>query len=224
MKERFWLIKHRGIFYLLDSTTSRRESLHTRSRKDAEKILLACRQATEQPSLNLALGKAFLAAHDQQMPKRTWGAVMDKFCRHGKPQTQERNKRAMEGALRVLRDKKLVETTVDDFRAVLRDCRISTHHFLRRIHNLALHFGWLPWPVMAPKLWDDFKATPKPKLAITWEQYKRIVEAEKNTERRLFYELLWETGAAQSDGASLTAANIDWRESLLSFQRQKTEQ
>jgi len=32
---------------------------------------------------------------------------------------------------------------------------------------------------------------------------------------------LWEIGAAQTDGANLTAANIDWKNHLLSYHRQK---
>lgn len=47
---------------------------------------------------------------------------------------------------------------------------------------------------------------------------------ERNEERRLYYQFLWETGAAQSDGASLRAENADWETRLLSYQRQKTDE
>jgi len=38
----------------------------------------------------------------------------------------------------------------------------------------------------------------------------------------LYYQLLWEIGASQSDAAGLRAENIDWSTRLLSYQRQKT--
>ncbi len=37
------------------------------------------------------------------------------------------------------------------------------------------------------------------KRAITFAEHDGIVEQELNTKRRDFYELLWHTGAAQSD-------------------------
>ena len=46
--------------------------------------------------------------------------------------------------------------------------------------------------------------------------------AEKNVERRLYYEFLWETGAAQTDAAEFRAEQIDWQRRILSYQRQKT--
>ena len=46
--------------------------------------------------------------------------------------------------------------------------------------------------------------------------------AEHNEERRHYYELLWETGAAQTDAALLTGENVDWRQGALRYQRSKT--
>jgi hypothetical protein len=43
----------------------------------------------------------------------------------------------------------------------------------------------------------------KEKRAITIEEHAAIVLREQNVERREFYELLWYTGASQSDGACL---------------------
>jgi integrase len=95
-----------------------------------------------------------------------------------------------------------------------------THAFLRCVHNLALGLGWLPWPVLPPRLWPAVHT--KPKRGITLEEHNRILAAEQNTERRHYYELVWEIGAAQIDAASLRAENIDWETRLLSYQRQKT--
>jgi integrase len=46
--------------------------------------------------------------------------------------------------------------------------------------------------------------------AVTAEEHERIIAAEKNTERRNFYEFLWETGCSQTDAANLRAEDIDW--------------
>jgi integrase len=103
---------------------------------------------------------------------------------------------------------------------VLSDSRTSTNHFLRCLHNLAVGLGWLPWPLIPPKLWP--KATSKKRCAITVEEHQRIITAEGNVERRHFYSLLWEIGAAQTDTAMLTAERIDWTRRVLSFRRCKT--
>ncbi len=56
----------------------------------------------------------------------------------------------------------------------------------------------------------------------TREEHERILAAERNPERRLYYALLWAIGASQTDGALLTAENLDWATGTLSYRRQKT--
>jgi hypothetical protein len=56
-----------------------------------------------------------------------------------------------------------------------------------------------------------------PKRAITAEEHSAIVLREQNSERRDFYELLWLTGAAQSDGACLRAEDINWQTKTICF-------
>ncbi len=64
----------------------------------------------------------------------------------------------------------------------------------------------------------------KPKRGITREEHQRIIGAEKNVERRLYYELLWEVGASQTDAALLCTDNIDSQHGVLAYQRKKTGQ
>jgi len=80
--------------------------------------------------------------------------------------------------------------------------------------------GWLPTAIIPPKLWPESKG--RKKRAITIQEHERIIESEKNIERRNFYQLLWEIGSAQIDAAMLTAENIDWQNHVLTYQRQKT--
>jgi integrase len=59
--------------------------------------------------------------------------------------------------------------------------------------------------------------------AITEEEHLRIVEKEQNTERRLYYEMLWETGGSQSDIANLDWKRVDKETNTIEFIRQKLE-
>jgi integrase len=60
------------------------------------------------------------------------------------------------------------------------------------------------------------------KRAITWEEHCRIVERERNPERKAFYKLAWYLGASQSDLADLQAEDVDWPNRVISFFRMKT--
>ena len=56
---------------------------------------------------------------------------------------------------------------------------------------------------------------------ITAEEHAAIVARELNAERRDFYELLWHTGAAQTDAACLKAEDIDWDRRTICYTRKK---
>lgn len=199
MKHRFWLFKRQAIFYVEDKLTRKQESLGTRDRHEAQRLRAAKNDAVAQPFLNMALGKAYLAAHDRTLVERTWRIVMEDFCQRGQNQTRTRHQRAMRSKpFRLIRDKRLIETTADDLRQVMAAGGRSTNHFLKCLHNLALGMGWLPGPLIPPKLWPVISA--KPKREITRAEHELIVSHEHNLERRHFYQLRWEIGAAQTDG------------------------
>jgi len=121
---------------------------------------------------------------------------------------------------RPISKQQLVETTAADLvEEILCGCS-STNHFHRCLHNLALGMGWLPAAILPSKLWPAAKA--KPKRGITSQEHERILAVEGNRERRLYYELLWEVGAAQTDAALLQAENIDWKKQTLQYRRRKT--
>jgi integrase len=92
-------------------------------------------------------------------------------------------------------------------------------HYLRRLHNLALDLGWLPWPILAKRAWPKIRS--QSKRAITAEEHEAVIASEKNPERRAYYELLYESGAAQTDASNLTAEDIDWRNGVLVYRRKK---
>ncbi len=59
--------------------------------------------------------------------------------------------------------------------------------------------------------------------AITEEEHLCILAKEQNEERRLYYEMLWETGGSQSDIANLHWSRVDKETNTIEFIRQKLE-
>jgi integrase len=209
-----------GVFYWQDNQTRQQGSLGTKDKHAAEKLLHAKNESFEQPILNLALARAYASAHDPKMATRTWRDVMAEMASHGKATTQERCQRAMDSkTLDLIRDKTLLATTSDDLLSVMRAGRNATQHYLRRLHNLAVNLGWLAWPILAQKAWP--KLITARRRAVTTEEHARIIASEKNAERRAYYQLLWETGCAQTDAANLRAEDIDFHKRILVYHRMK---
>ena len=57
MKKRYWLWERNGVFYLDDSVTRQKEGLHTRDKREAERIRDARNEAVARPTLGIALAK-----------------------------------------------------------------------------------------------------------------------------------------------------------------------
>ena len=221
MKNRFWLFRRNGIFYLQDAQSRGKESLHTRDRREAGQIRDARNAAAESPVLGAALAKAYLSARDPQVMERTWQNVFKEYSARGNLETQaDRRRLLVRKPYSLLRHRKVVETTATEFLMVLNAGGVKVNTNLRCLHNLAQGLGWLPWPILPPKMWPVLRT--KPKRGITAEEHRQVMSSEKNAERRLYYELLWETGASQSDGAALKAENVDWEQGVLTYQRKKT--
>lgn len=84
-----------GAFYWQENGTKKQGSLKTKEKRDAVRLLHAMNEAHRQPTLTLAVGRAYLAAYDPKMVKRPWQAVMDEMATHGVPTTQDRCTRAL---------------------------------------------------------------------------------------------------------------------------------
>jgi integrase len=212
--------RRNGVFYWQENGSHKQGTLRTTERREAERLLHAMNESHRQPTLNLNLARAYLAAHDPKMAHQTWQAVMDEMATHGIPTTQQRCARGFRSkAYDPIRDKSLVQTTGEDVLAVIHANGNCVAHYLRRLHNLALDLGWLPWPILAKRAWPKIRS--QSKRAITAEEHATVIASEKDAERRAYYELLYETGAAQTDGANLTADNIDWQNRVLIYHRKK---
>lgn len=207
-------------FYWQENDSKKQGALGTTDRRDAERLLNAMNESHRQPILNLSLARAYLAAYDPQMASRTWQVAMDEMATHGIPTTKERCARAFRSkAYDQIRAKPLVQTTGSDVLAILHANGNCVGHYLRRLHNLAVDLGWLAWPILAKRAWPQIRS--KSMRAITAEEHAAVIATEKNVERKAYYETLWETGAAQTDGANLAAEDIDWKTGVLTYRRQK---
>ncbi len=221
MKTKYSLFKRGEMFYMQDTATGRQTSLRTKDETEARSLLNARNEAQRQLLLNLHLARAYLTASDPAFVERTWQTVMEQLQARGKDSSRERYTTVFKStSFDGLRNKKLLETTADDFLAVFKDGKVSIVYFLKRLHNFALNLGWIAIPIVAPYLWPKYEA--KDRRGITRDEQVTILAREKIAEWKLFMELLWETGAAQSDAANLTAEHIEWPSRTITYFRMKT--
>ncbi|HWX22253.1 MAG TPA: tyrosine-type recombinase/integrase [Candidatus Binatia bacterium] len=226
MKNRFRLIQRGlrgGTFYCVDSETGRRESLGTKDSDEAAQIVLAKNQSVRQPALSLQMAKAFLSATDDALAQRTWQQAIDTLVEAKHNSTKARWQRAVKhAAFDRIRQRPIIETHAEHFLAVLKAGTVSTNQHLRQLQNFALDLNWLPRPIIPRRQWPRIRYHDR--RAITRSGHEKVVAADPNAERRLFYEVAWHLGASQTDIALLTADNIDWPARVISFQRLKTRQ
>src|ERR1039457_4428693 len=210
MKTKYTLFRRSGIYYSQDAASGQQKSLRTRDQTEALQLINARNEAHRQPVLNLHLARAYLTASDPAFVERTWQTVMDQLQARGKDSSRQRYANVFKSsAFDGLRHKKLLETTTDDFLAMFKDGKVSIICFLKRLHNFAVNLGWTAVPIVAPYLWPKYE--PKDRRGITLDEHQSVLAKETKAEWKLFLELLWETGAAQSDAANFTAEDIDWQ-------------
>ncbi len=209
-----------GTWYAFDNATGNSVSLKTRVQTEAELKVHARNETERQPSINLGLAKVYLNATDPKLATRTWQEVMENIVTKKTDETRLRWETAIKDRnFDCIRKLHVLETRPEYFDRALADKKVSTNVYLRRIHNHALGMEWLLKSVIPRLQWP--KPIFKSKRAITVEEHAAIIARELNPERRDFYELLWHTGAAQSDGACLRAEDINWSTRTICFTRKK---
>jgi integrase len=222
MKQRYRVFRRGwGTFYCEDLVTKKQETLKTRDKDEAYRLVAAKNETDEAPAFSLHLARVYWKAGDPAGATRIWQTVMDEIPKFKEGETKHRWLTAIKDkALDSIRNLVVLETQADHFLKVLEEGSVSTNIYLRRIHNFALDMSWLPWPVLPKKRWPAIKF--KEKRAIKWDEHQAIVARELNPERKAFYQLAWHLGASQSDIAFLEAQNIEWEQNVLSFARKKT--
>ena len=223
MKRHFIIYRRKlgGMFYIEDTQSGKQESLGTKDRAEAVSILNARNEAARQPHLNLQIAKAYLAGTDSGVATRIWQNALDAMIEFRSGPTKERWQRAAkEKAFDLIRDRVIIETTAEQLFACLKAGTVSTNVHLRELHNYCLSMNWLPWPIIPRRLWPKIEY--KPKRSIQLEEHCRIVERERNTELRDFYDLCWHLGGSQTDVANLRAEDVDWDQRVIAYERRKT--
>ena len=121
MQNRYALFKRRRVFYCEDSDTAKQESLQTRDRVEAQKLIAAKNDAANPSYLNRALGRTYLSGQDPKLVTRKWSEVMEKMIGNAnRDSTRLRNTVAFASSeFDLVRDKALYETSANDFLAVL---------------------------------------------------------------------------------------------------------
>lgn len=224
MKIKYRLFKRGNVFYSENALTRKQCSLKTSDEMEAQRLIAAKNEAANNAQFTLAIGQAYLAITDAEILTRTWKEVMDVIAKRGIESTRNRCQRALKAIpFNKIRQKAILQTTAADFLSVLSDGRHSTRHYLRLLHSAALDLGWLAGrTILSRRAWT--KVISKPKRAITWEEHCRIIASDKSPERQLFYEMLWETGASQTDASGFSSGNVDWQDNTFVYCRQKTGQ
>ena len=221
MKPKLTLFRRNGIYYSEDSETGKQKSLGTRDEAAARKLIAATNEAHRSPLLNLQLARAYLSASDPAFLLRTWQTVMDQMQTRGRESSRQRYVSAYRTpAFDPIRNKPLLETATADFLQILKDAKPSQVFYLKCLHGFALSLGWISIPIVAPCLWP--KHHPKARRGITLVEQERLLTFAKGAEWNLYLQLLWETGAAQTDAAILKAEDIDWSARTITYFRKKT--
>ena len=221
MKQAFGLIRRPwGVFYLKNKTTGEQKSLKTDDKYEAQRILQAHNETKVQPHFNLSLARVYLNGADPKLATRTWQEVMENIAEKKTDETRRRWDVAIKDRnFDCIRKVPVAETRPEHFDRALADGKVSSNVYLRRIHNHALGMEWLLKSVIPRLQWP--KPVFKAKRAITAEEHAAIVAREQNAERRDFYELLWHTGASQTDAACLLAEDVDWNSRTICYTRAK---
>lgn len=221
MKQRYGLVRRPwGVFYLKDKVTGVQTTLKTEDKAEAQRLLQARNDAEVMPALNLQLARVYLNGADPKLGTRTWQDVMEHIVSQKTDETRRRwDVAVLDKNLDCIRKLPVAETRPEHFHKALADGKVSTNVYLRRIHNHALGMEWLLKSVIPRLQWP--KPVFKAKRAITLAEHTAIVARETNPERRDFYELLWHTGASQTDAACLNAEDVDWENRTICYTRRK---
>ena len=221
MKHQFILFQRAGIFYCEDTGTGKQTSLRTRDRDQAQRLLNAKNEALRQPAMNLQIAQVYLHHSDPALASRTWQKVMEHIIttKHGSTQARWRSA-IKDKAFDLIRHRRLLESTGEQFLTVLHAGTVATNLYLRRIHHYAVTMHWLPWPVLSKLHWPPLVY--QAKRAITLDEHWQLLAVERSPVRRAFYEILWHFGGSQTDMARLTAEDIDWQRQTIAYRRHKS--
>jgi len=172
------MFRRGNYFWSHDGETGKQETLRTKDKATALRLLHSKKEAYQQPILNLQIARTYLTASDPEIGKRTWQTVMNEIVLTKKDATRVRWDRAIKDkAFDLLRDRPLLETRAEHFLDSLRQGTVSTNVHLRKLHNFALDMNWLPWSVNnASLLLQDYVESERKVLQMAKQDIEAAVE------------------------------------------------
>lgn len=187
MKQRYRLYRREsGLYYSIDTLVNKRKSLNTADSQEAHRLLNAMNEACREQAMNLQIAQIYLQHSDPELVKRSWQDVMNEIGRSKSGSTKERWDRAMKNpAFDGIRKLPLIKTQGEHFFEVLHKGTVSTNVFLRRLHNFAVDMSWVPRQIITKRQWPAIHFNEK--RAITLAEHQKIIQREKNPERKKFY-------------------------------------
>lgn len=161
MHPKFRLYRRSNRTYSAQNTaTGGRESLCTKDRDEARKLLQAKNDSHAQPILSRELAKVYLQSQDPRFGKRTWGDVARLIDSAYQGNTKERFQKFLRSEpVKRLMSMRLVETGSSDFLDVFAHPKagVSANVQVRTLHNRALDLEWILRPVLAKKAWPKVR-------------------------------------------------------------------
>ena len=77
MKNRYRVFRRGwGVFYAFNNDTGGSESLHTRDKAEAVRLVHSMNEAGRMPAMNMQIARAYMTASDPEVSKRTWRFVI----------------------------------------------------------------------------------------------------------------------------------------------------
>jgi len=159
MKQRYRVfLRPWGTYYFEDLVTGKQETLKTRDKNEAFRLVAAKNENEKASAFSLHLARVYWKAGDPAGATRTWQHVMNEIPKLKKGNTRQRWLTAIKDkALDSIRNMVVLEAQAEHFLKVLEKGSVCTNIYLRRIHNFALDMNWLPWPVLPKKRWPVIK-------------------------------------------------------------------
>jgi hypothetical protein len=234
------LMQHRGVWYAREAGGKRsRISLRTKDEEQAKLNLkkeLGEEILPEENVKHFELGKAHLVLSNPALIDRTFGQLYKKWYgqKHlGHSSKKRRIEEVGRGLFAKIRDYQLCDPKAKAIiEAATPELGIYAREVLGELQRFALKIGWALVPFVTPIFIAISHKERRKTRAITHQEHEAFVTHERasatrpnakyGTERADYYDLLFLTGAAQTDGANLKATHIDWKAKELVFHRQKT--
>ena len=149
-----------------------------------------------------------------------WDSVISTIASVGSTSTKERKLREFTAPRwSRLKALSLAETTGAYFLEVLNQGGVATSGYLASGQALALDTGMLSHPILPKRMWP--RHSRKQKRAVTESEHCRL----RSNSCHLwsaYLEVLWQTGASQSDAAQLRIELTDLSQGVVNYHRQKT--